>query len=128
MNFYEWEKSSADYGRKLLHSGLDGARCGREEFLQGEPLNVFVNKSARHAMMAAAIGAGIGLLGGLAAKRNSSAGRALAGVVLGGAFGFGAGVAWECRHLGTSIVTRALKDIGKVRDERWLEKHPIDYA
>ena len=128
MNFCEWKHSNADYGRRLFNSGLEGARSGREEFLGGRPLAPFLKESARHAVTAGAIGAGVGLLGGLAANRHKSAGRAIAYGVLGAAIGFGAGVAWESRRLGVSIVSGALKNIGRVENEHWLEKHPIDYA
>jgi hypothetical protein len=119
---------NADYGRKLVNSGLAGARSGGEEFLGGKPLTPFLNESAQNAFAAAAVGAGIGLLGGLAANRNRSAGRAIALGFIGGAIGFGAGLIWESRRLGASILSGALKNIGKVRDEHWLEENPIDYA
>jgi hypothetical protein len=48
--------------------------------------------------------------------------------LLGGAIGFGAGVAWESRRLTASVAGSALRNIGRVRDEHWLTKHPIDYA
>lgn len=128
MNFCEWKHSNADYGRRLLNSGLKGARSGREAFLSGRPLASFLNESARHAVTASAIGAGIGLLGGLSANRHKSTSRVLAYGVVGAAIGFGAGIAWESRRLGASIVSGALKNIGRVEDEHWLEKHPIDYA
>ncbi len=128
MNFCEWEKSSANYGRKRLHSGIEGAYSGEQEFLNGRPITPFLSESAQHAVVAGAIGAAIGLLSGLAVRRNASANKPLAGLIFGGAFGFGAGVAWECRHLGASVIAGALKNIGKVRDEHWLENNPIDYA
>ncbi|MGA7512914.1 MAG: hypothetical protein WBW46_08460 [Candidatus Sulfotelmatobacter sp.] len=48
--------------------------------------------------------------------------------VLGGAVGFGAGIIWENRRLVASATGGALQNIGKVRDQHWLEKNPIDYA
>jgi hypothetical protein len=128
MNFREWKKSNADYGRKLLNSGLEGLRSGREAYLSGRSLAPYLNESARHAVTAAAIGAGIGLLRGFSANGHKSTSRALAYGVFGGAIGFGAGVAWESRRLSASVVSGALKNIGRVRDEHWLEKNPIDYA
>lgn len=128
MTFCQWEKSSAEYGRKLLHSGLEGARSGREEFLSGKPMTPFLNESAQNAVIAAAIGASIGVLGGFAARRHNSAGRTLAYGLFGGAIGLGAGVFWESRRLTASVVAGALRNIGRARDEHWLEKNPIDYA
>jgi hypothetical protein len=54
--------------------------------------------------------------------------RALTYGLLGGAVGLCAGLVWESRRLTASVAGSALKNIGQVRDERWLAKHPIDYA
>jgi hypothetical protein len=48
--------------------------------------------------------------------------------LLGWAVGLGLGTAWQSRGLTTAAAKRALKNIGRVRDEHWLETHPIDYA
>ena len=128
MNLREWSKTSADYGRKLLNSGLEGARSGRQEFLHGKPLAPFLNESARHALAPAIIGACIGVLGSDPGNGHEAKGKTFAYALLGGAIGFGAGVVWESRHLTESAASAALKNIGKVRDEHWLERHPIDYA
>jgi len=48
--------------------------------------------------------------------------------LLGCAIGLGAGFAWNSRHLSASVAENALKNIGKVRDERWLTKNPVNYA
>ena len=122
------KRSKADYGRKILDSGLEGARSGREAFLHGRPLTPFLNESVRDALKPAAIGACIGLLGSYPANRRNSASRALAYGLVGGVLGFGAGVAWRSRFLSASVVSGAWKNIDRVRDEHWLEKHPIDYA
>jgi hypothetical protein len=37
-------------------------------------------------------------------------------------------MAWKSRHLSASVAGSAMKNIGKVRDQQWLTKHPIDYA
>jgi hypothetical protein len=128
MNLREWSKSDYDYGRKLVNSGLKGARSGREEFLHGEPLSPFLNESTRNALTVAVVGACIGLLGSYLGSGHKSASRAFAFGVFGGAIGFGAGVAWGNRRLGASVVSGAWKNIGRARDEHWLERHPIDYA
>jgi hypothetical protein len=128
MSSHNWLSSNVDYGRKLLNSGLEGARSGEEEFLEGRPLAPFLNDSVRQALRPAAIGACIGLLGSYPGNRQMSAGRALAYGLLGGAIGFGVGVAWESRRLTASVASGALKNIGRVRDEHWFEQNPIDYA
>ena len=128
MDLREWSKSSTDYGRKLLDSGIEGARSGREAFLNGESLTPFLSDSVRSALKPAALGACIGVLGNYPGYRQKSISRALAYGLLGGAIGFGAGVAWESRRFTASVADGALRNIGKVRDEHWLTKHPIDYA
>jgi hypothetical protein len=127
MSLGTWSKSELEYGRKVLDSGLDGARSGREAFLDGRPLNVFLSNSAEDALTPAALGACIGVLGSFAGNRRSIR-SAFAFGLLGGAIGFGAGVAWASRRLTGSVAHGALRNIGKVRDEHWFETHPIDYA
>jgi hypothetical protein len=127
MDIYEWSKSNADYGRKLIDSGLEGARSGRDEFLNGEPLGPFLGESALNAWKAASVGACVGVMASFPGRRRSIA-KTLALGLLGGAVGFGAGLLWESRHLTASVADGAMRNIGKVRDERWLSKNPIDYA
>lgn len=128
MALREWSKSNATYGRRLVNSGIEGVRTGRTAFLKGEPLIPFISKSVRRALKPAAVGACLGMLGGYQGNRHGSIGRALARGLLGGAIGLGAGVAWESRDLTASAAGGALKNIGRVRDEHWLTRHPIDYA
>ncbi len=37
-------------------------------------------------------------------------------------------LAWETRNITGAMARSAANEIGKVRDERWLEMNPIDYA
>jgi hypothetical protein len=130
MSLRSWSRSNADYGRKMLNSGLDGARSGREAFLNGRPLTPFLSESVRNAWTPAAIGACLGALSSYPNHRPNqySIGRVFAYGFLGGAIGFGAGIAWESRRLTASVAAGALKNMERVSDEHWLEKHPIDYA
>lgn len=128
MSSSNWLNTSLDYGSKLLHSGLEGARSAEEAFLDGRSLAPFLNESAWRALRPAALGACLGLLGSYPGNRRMSAGRALVYGAVGAALGFGVGVAWQSRRLTASMAGGAAKEIGKTRDEHWLEKHPIDYA
>lgn len=128
MDLYQWSKSNADYGRRLLDSGIEGARSGQEAFLKGKPLTPFLSESVRSALMPAAVGACIGVLSSYTAYRQKSITRALAFGLLGGAVCLSAGLIWENRRLTASVAASALRCIGKARDEHWLAKHPIDYA
>lgn len=128
MDLGRWSKSNAEYGRRLLDSGIDGARCGREGFLNGESLTPFVGESVRSALKAAVLGTCIGVVGSYPGSRQRSIARRLGYGLLGGAIGLGAGVAWKSRHLTSIVASSAFRNIGRVRDEHWLSRHPIDYA
>jgi hypothetical protein len=128
MGLRKWSESEVEYGRKVLNSGLEGARSGREAFLNGKSLTPFLGESVRNALKPAALGACIGVLGSYPGNRHRSISRVLAFGFLGALIGFGAGLAWESRGLTASVASGALRNIGKVRDEHWLERHPIDYA
>ena len=128
MELRSWSKSEVEYGRKVLNSGLAGARSGQEEFLNGSPLTPFLSKAVRNASGPAAAGAILGVLGSYPGERQRFAQRALVFGFLGWAIGLGVGIAWQSRGLTTCAASGALRNIGRARDEHWLERHPIDYA
>ena len=128
MNVATWVTPEVEYGRKLFHSALEGARSGEEAFLHGKPLHLFVDQSAEHALPPAALAACLGAFGGYWGSRHRSPRKALACAAMVGAIGFVLGLAWESRHLTASVVSGAWRKIGRTRDEHWLEKNPIDYA
>jgi hypothetical protein len=128
MDLGKWVKSNVDYGRRLVDSGIDGARSGQEEFFSGKPLTPFLSDSVRGALVPAAIGACVGVLACYPLSRRKSTSATVAYGLLGGVIGLTTGLAWESRHLSANVAGKALKNIGKVRDEQWLNKHPINYA
>jgi hypothetical protein len=128
MELGEWVKSNVDYGRRLVDSGIEGARSGQEEFLDGQPLTPFLGESVKSALVPAAIGVCVGVLAGYPVWRRKSSAVTLAYGLLGGAIGLTTGIAWKSRHLSASVAGGAWKNMGKVRDEQWLAKHPINYA
>jgi hypothetical protein len=70
----------------------------------------------------------VGVLVGYPICRRKSPAVTWAYGLLGCAIGLTTGVAWTSRHLGASVASGALKNIGKVRDEQWLTKNPVNYA
>jgi hypothetical protein len=112
-------KTKLHYGRALVHSGLSGLRSGRDSQLEGRRLSA--------ALSLAALGACAGLLGFHRHDRRSIS-RTVVFVVAGSAIGFAAGFTWKTRNLTASMARSAMKEMGTVRDEHWIEKHPIDYA
>ena len=128
MNLRKWSRAEVQYGRRILDSGLEGVRSGEEEFLHGRALAPFVGKAVRAALVPAAVGAALGVLGGLPVDRKERGSRMLFLGLLGGAIGLSAGLAWESRRMTKSTTRGALQNIHKVRDEHWVEKHPVAYA
>lgn len=128
MTLQEWSKSEIDYGRKLLNSGIEGARDGRDAFLNGKPLDPFLHDSVQHAWITTAFGICVGVLASNPRDRHTSMSKIMGCAVLGGAIGFTAGLAWETRRFTRSVASAALDRLNKTRDEHWFEKHPIDYA
>jgi hypothetical protein len=128
MGLREWSKSEVAYGRKILGSGLEGTRSGREAFLNGRPLTTFLSESVREALKPAALGACIGFLSSYPGRRHRSIRKGLALSWLCGAIGFGAGFAWSSRRLTAKMAGEARRNVGRARDEHWLDEHPIDYA
>jgi hypothetical protein len=75
-----------------------------------------------------AIGAGIGVLGGSLSRKNRSGYRLAVGGLVGSVLGFGAGVGWTSRDFTGAVARTTIQKVNSVRDARWLEKNPIDYA
>lgn len=128
MTLHDWSNSNFEYGRKLVHSGMEGAQSGEQDYLHGEAPGPYLRISALNSFVPAAVGACIGALSAGPRNGHRPAVKAAALGLLGCAIGFTAGLVWSTRGLTESIATAAWKSIGKVRDEHWLEKHPIDYA
>ena len=116
------------YGRSLANSGAEGMRNGRDAYLEGKPLRTVLSQKARASLGLAAVGACAGLLQCVVSRRRRRIPTSLALGAVGSAVGFLAGFTWKTRDLTASMVHGAAKSIGTVRDEHWLERHPIDYA
>ena len=119
------QATSVDYCENLLTAAVDGGRSGWKAYLNGKAL---LSESARTALNPVAIGACIGTLSSCPGDVHTPVRKALAYAFLGGAIGFGAGIAWGGRRLLATVASGALRSIARVRDEHWLEGHPIDYA
>jgi hypothetical protein len=128
MKVADWVGENLEYGRKLVNNGLEGAQAGGEAALGEESLPEVLVDSAPSAVGLAAIGAGVGVFYSyLGNKRKFSKEGVLFGV-LGGVAGLLVGLGWSTRHLTNGIRVGAMKNIKTVRDEHWLDRHPIDYA
>ena len=121
-------KSRLQYGRALVNSGISGLRNGRDSHLRGQPLCDALTGSARGALGLAAIGTCAALIGSCFSGRRNRSAKAVGYGVAGSAIGFLLGLSWKTRDLTACMGRSALKEMGTVRDQHWLQTHPIDYA
>jgi hypothetical protein len=130
MAFMDSSTSTASrftYGRKLINAGISGIRTGRQDLGPRSVSNCMV-AATPDSLKLAAIGACLGFLPGLLVRRRSRVSTAVALAAAGSALGFCAGFTWKTRKVTSSLAQSALSEVRKVKDERWLERHPIDYA
>ena len=124
MEIVHTVKSDLAYLGRLVGAGLDGIASARHEVDGG----AFTPASKAAVWTSTAIGAAIWMLsGGLVGNRRSASNVAVGGLV-GSVLGFGAGVAWGSRRFTGTAARSAIRQINTARDERWLERNPIDYA
>lgn len=114
------------YGRKLVHAGISGIRNGRQDLGPRSVSNSMV-AAVPDSFKLAVVGACLGILPGLLMRRRSRA-SAITLAAAGSALGFCAGFTWKTRKVTSSLAHSALREVRKVNDEHWLERHPIDYA
>jgi hypothetical protein len=120
-------KSEFAYSRKLFEAGLNATGAGGDS-ARNKALAPELARAARAAWVPAAVGVAVGALGVCLATKSKSGRGALAGGLLGGIVGFAGGVAWGSREATSVMARRAARNIGEVRDQRWLEKNPVAYA
>lgn len=128
MSVKDWSLSTVGYGRKLLHSTVSGVRTGEEQFREKGHLTPYLGRSAKQSLGPTTIGAIVGACIGNQWGEHRCLSRMLVGAVLGGLAGFGAGMLWETRDLTASVGSNVRKNVQLTRDERWFQRHPIDYA
>jgi len=116
--------SEMAYFKNLIGAGRDGITSARNE-MHGD---VFTPALKDAAWTPAALGAAIGVLSACFGKERRSFTRAAIGGLVGSVLGFGGGVAWASRRFTGIAARRAVRGVNSVRDARWLERHPIDYA
>lgn len=116
--------SDIAYFNNLVRAGLDGVASARNE-THG---SVFAPPVKHAALAGAAVGAAIGVLSTCFDKGRRSVPRATIGGLVGSVVGFVGAMAWASRRFTGTATRRAMRGVNSVRDARWLERHPIDYA
>jgi hypothetical protein len=112
--------SEARYFGDLFQAGMEGVSHARRA-QETPPV------SLSPVWVPTAIGAAAGMWLASRNKRSSGSGLALAGLI-GCAIGLGCGFAWASRGVTGALARGAKREIDTVRDARWLERNPIDYA
>jgi ABC-type Fe3+-siderophore transport system permease subunit len=112
-------KPGVYYVVDLIHAGMDGA-------VTAGKTAIVPQAAVRTALAAIAVGAGLGAA--TAALDRKSKFELAAKSLIGGAVGLGCGLAWASRKYAVVAARGAARRIGTVRDARWLEKNPIDFA
>jgi hypothetical protein len=119
MGAVEPMESGINYFGHLIGAGWQGATGVRPE-AESRPEPALWTP--------AAIGAALGALSvRLLGKRKSAAEVALGGVI-GTIVACAAAVAWTSRDMVAPAVRGAVRNMSAVRDARWLETNPINYA
>jgi hypothetical protein len=127
MNANASNANTLVYGRKLINAGISGIRNGRDDLGANSVSNCMV-AAVPDSLKLAAVGVCLGALPALLMKKRSRPSTMIAFGAACGTLGFLAGFAWKTRKVTSSLAHSALHEVRKVNDERWLERHPIDYA
>jgi hypothetical protein len=121
-----WVKNSLNETRDFIGSTVEGANSAFKH--AGPETGPAFSQAVRHSWAAAAIGACIGVAGGIVNDDRKPARGAVVGGFLGAAVGLSAGIAWNARSVISAIADSAAKNAVQLRDAHWLARHPIDYA
>ena len=116
--------SNLGYLRQLATASIDGIGAARREIEAG----VFKGLPRKVVWVPAAVGGVLGALATNSKRRPSPPIKTALGGLAGTLVGFGAGVACASAPLLRPVVRASAQRINAIRDARWLETHPIDYA
>ncbi len=110
MNLREWSESEVEYGRKVLNSGLAGARSGREAFLNGRPLTPFLERSSPKCLNPSCRGSTRRHTGQFPGTQSQVRKKTIVFGLFGWAIGLGVGIAWQSRGLTACAANGALEE------------------
>jgi len=124
MNTQRSLASDVSYLVRLIRAGRDGVTFAPRP-AENPPLKPALTRTV---WAATAIGAAVGAWSASRQRSRRSAYRLAVSGLIGSVCGFGCGMAWASRSLTGTAARSAIREINMVRDMRWLEKNPIDYA
>lgn len=116
-------KGNLAYFSRLVEAGFEGI-SDAERDSHGA---VFVPPLNRTVWMPLAAGAMLGAMGARLKGNRKGLTIAIGGLV-GSFIGFAAVLGWTSRRFAEDAARRASHNVNEIRDARWLDTHPIDYA
>ena len=124
MNLSRSLTSDVRYFVNLVQGGWNGANAARKTTDIPAFTPILTSALWAPTVLGAAVGAWSTSLNRSRRSRYSTA----KGGLVGSALGFVCGAAWASRGFTGAVARGAVQRINHVRDARWLEKNPIDYA
>jgi hypothetical protein len=116
--------SNLAYLKQLATASMDGIGDARREIEAG----VFKGPLPSVVWAPAAVGGVIGVLSARMTRRHCPPSKTALDGLAGTLLGFAAGLACACAPLLRPVARTSARRINAIRDARWLETHPIDYA
>ncbi len=115
-------QSTLQYGKDVVYAAARGGLDALPE--KGERLEI----DARSMGIGAGVGAAVGVCCVAMTQRRKSPWTMLLGGVIGATIAASFVMAWQNRSLAERVVRGGIEGSRPVRDARWLENNPIDYA
>jgi hypothetical protein len=112
----------------LIASTIKAGLSAGRKTLKHEPATVFLAHAATESLKPMGVGVCLGLFFGLRKGHAATLSNVLVGSFVGGMLGFTGAILWKSRTATKAALRGAIKHVGFMRDQRWLEKHPITYA
>ena len=128
MNVAEWVGENLEYARDLVSSAVEGAKDARHALGEEQKLPEVLVKAAPSTVALTALGIGAGIVCSYFGNKRKFTRECAAFGLIGGVAGLLIGLGWSTRHVTNGLANGAVKGMNHARDERWLERHPIDYA
>jgi hypothetical protein len=123
-----YSPSNRLYCGQFIASTIKAGLSAGREALKHEPATVFLANAATESLKPMGVGACLGLLFQLRNGQAAMFSNVLVGSFIGGVLGFVGGMLWKSRTPTKLGLRAAINHVGFIRDQRWLERHPITYA
>lgn len=127
MNVNRREKLKADFSylANLVRAAKDGVESAHDSWQISMPAVSIVPSICGGAIAGATLGA---IANRWSGKTDRPSRSVALNCLIGSALGLGAILAWSSRTYARCAAGNVARRVNAVRDARWLERHPIEYA